>query len=118
MFVFAIASVFATGETRAGSAVGTDERPLSLTCENLVKTIRSPSRAEGSPVIAGTMTVVAEDDANVPPALLGCKGDRHIICVMETPSSANPGDVVDIAGRLSQMGENYVMVDPCGVHSN
>jgi hypothetical protein len=102
----------------AAERSGTVENPIPLTCESLGEIIRSHDAFDDGAVIAGTMTVETEDDTVVPPAILGCEGDRHIVCVMETPSSAKRGALVTIAGRMSRIGDNYIMVDPCGVSTN
>jgi len=94
---------------------GTADHPLALTCENLKEMIAGNRDRTDGPVIAGTMTIEAEDDTRTPPIALGCKGDTHVVCVMELPSSVAIGTEVKIQGRMSKIGQNYAGIDPCGV---
>lgn len=111
---FLVALLLAASSASAqDSETGTMDHPMHLDCKTLGAVIAA-RRGEGS-VVAGSLTVMAEDDAAVPPVILGCAGQRHIVCVMETPSGAQPARLVGIAGRISAVGSNYVMVDPCGV---
>lgn len=106
--------LFASAAEAEEAPSGTMEHPMRLDCRNLGAVIAA-RQGEGA-VVSGALTVVAEDDGAVPPVVLGCPGKRHIVCVMETPSGARTGARLSLAGRLSAIGSNYAMVDPCGVH--
>lgn len=94
---------------------GTIERPLHLTCETFKQIIARAVRAKEADLVSGDMTVVAQDAKQVPPVLLGCPGESHIVCLTETAVEGATGTRVGITGRIAGVGRNYVSVDPCGV---